>query len=426
MRTPITRRGALKTLGASGTFALAGCIGETGGGSNETVLLGQPTVSTSKWDFLQPAVTAATEMTIQEVNDAGGPLGNEMELKQRETALKPQQARTVVQQFKNNDEATVVGGLLSSEVTPLVDFLSSQEIPIVSNWLGTTAVDGRGGDHGTPGDLSDDEWIWRTQISDSIHTAGAAQKMVSEGYEKVAILNGTAQGERSWADAFEKWFTNGGGEIVNRVEVEEGKSTYKAELDRLFEADFDAWGLATGLNDVVTILREWSNAGYGGQLILEDALRDEALIENAGEQAEGAWIASPTGQGPAYDAFEEKYKSYQSDPPALHAWAVTCYDMVNVVALAAHRAGTSDPKEVEKNLGPVTREGGTTVSNFADGKEALDNGDEVQYRGAATPCTFTDYGNVLGDVAIERVTPSAFEQVDVVPASDIENVLEEY
>jgi ABC-type branched-subunit amino acid transport system substrate-binding protein len=426
MQTSVSRRDALKAVGASGTVALAGCIGSTGGGGGGSVLLGQPTVSTSKWDFLQPAVTTATEMTVQEVNDAGGPLGNEMELKQRETALKPQQARTVVQQFKNNDGATVVGGLLSSEVTPLVDFLTAQEIPIVSNWLGTTAVDTRGGDQGTPSDPSDDEWVWRTQISDSIHTAGAAQQMVSEGYERIGIMNGTAQGERSWADAFEKWFTNGGGEIVERIEVEGGKSTYKAELDRLFEADFDAWGLATGLDDVVTILREWSNAGYGTQLILEDALRDNALIENAGEQAEGAWIASPTGQGPAYDAFEKKYRNFESDVPDLHAWAVTCYDMVNVVALAAHRAGSTDPTEVEKNLGPVTRSGGTKVSTFADGKSALDDGNEVNYQGAATPCDFTDYGNVLGDVAIEKVTPDAFEQVDVVPASDVEKVLGEY
>lgn len=449
------RRNLLKGLGVMGLAGLAGCVqskddsggsggddggsdgGDSGGSDTTTqesdggssspdeLVFGQPTVATSKWDFLQPAVTAATEMSIADVNEAGGPLGATLTLKQRETALEPQQARTVVQQFKNNDNAVVVGGLLSSEVTVLIDFLVEQEIPVVSNWIGSTALDRVGGDLGTPGDTSDDEWIWRTQISDSLHTAGAAKKMVEEGFMTMAIMNGTAQGERSWAEGFTKAYEHGGGEVVQQIEVEAGKASYQAELDRLFSADFDAWAVAIGMDDFITIAREWSNAGYGRQLLAEDALREQTLIDEAGDLIDGAYIGSPTGQGPAYDQFKQKYDAFSDDMPELHAWAVTCYDMVNVVALAIERAGDPSWEAIEKNLGPVTRDGGTVVSNFAEGRDALQNGEEINYQGAATPCDFTKYGNVLGDVGIEKVTPDGFEQVDIVTADEVADVVGE-
>ncbi|WP_137283962.1 ABC transporter substrate-binding protein [Halorussus salinisoli] len=423
--TSADRRTFLKAVGGVGVVSAGGTLSLVGRASaQDAITFGQPASLTGKWDFLQPAVSQSTDLALSEINEAGGPLDRQVNLQRRDTAVDPQQARQVVQQLKNNDDAMAILGLFSSEITPLFDFLKSQRVPIVTPWPGSTALDGRGGDKGTPQDLSDDDWVWRTIIGDTVHTIGAARKLLDEDMGRVGIINGTSQGERSWADAFQRAYENGDGTVAARVEVEEGKSTYQSELNRLFGNDFDAWALAVALDDAVTIVREWSTAGYGRQLLLEDGLRSADLIENAGEAADGAWIALAAGEGPGYDGFLSKYQ--QAGDADLHAWGVAAYDATNVTALAIERAGDASREAIERNLGPVSREGGTTVQTFAEGKQALADGNEINYQGAATPTDFTDFGNVFGDVGVERVTPDGFEQVDRIPTDDLKPLVETY
>jgi ABC-type branched-subunit amino acid transport system substrate-binding protein len=438
--------------GLAGLGGLAGCIGvengegggETtpttaGGGGDDTdgdtetetetetgpdsITLGQPASITGKWDFLQPAVSQSTDLAISEINDAGGILGAEVSVSRRDTAVNPQEARTVVNQLVNNDEVPAILGLFSSEITPLFDFLQETAVPVVTPWPGATSLDTRGGDKGTE-TLDDDGWVWRTVIGDTVGTLGAAQYVLEQDVSSMGILNGTSQGERSWAESFRNAYEGNGGTVTQQVEVAEGKASYQSELNTLFEADFDAWALAVGLQDATTIVREWDSAGYGGQLLLEDGLRDPDLIENVGEQADGAWIAAGSSEGPNYDTFVEKFR--EAGDADVHTWGVAAYDAVNVTALAIERGGSADPETIQQNLGPVAREGGTTVSTFPEGKEALANGDEINYDGAATPVDFTDFGNVFGDVTVSSVTPDGFEVEDTVAADDLQGLVEDY
>jgi ABC-type branched-subunit amino acid transport system substrate-binding protein len=453
-----SRRGFLKLGGTSVALAasLAGCAGteggggttatETaapeGGGSTETsggdgtatgtvtesgpdrVVFGQPAGISGKWDFLQPAVSQASELATREINEAGGPLDAEFELLRRDTAVNPQQARQVVRQLVNNDGVPAINGLFSSEIVPLWDFIQELSVPIISPWPGTTFLDTRGGDGGTPEDLGDDEWLWRTVIGDTVHTAGAAQAMTDSDFTTIGVLNGTSAGERSWADSFVSAFESLGGTVARRIEVSEGQSSYQSALNRLFQADFDAWALAVALTDATTVIRDWSNAGYGRQLLLEDGLMDADLIEAVGEEADGAWIAAGSTQGPNYDTFLPNYQ--EVGDADVHTWGVASYDATNTLALATHRAGEATPEAIQRNIGPVTREGGTTVSNFAEGKEALDAGEEINYEGAVTPVDFTDFGNVWGNVGVSTVTPDGFTERFSIEADTLKESIANY
>jgi ABC-type branched-subunit amino acid transport system substrate-binding protein len=456
-KTP-SRRRFLKLSGASAMLAtsLAGCAGTEGGGGGSTateapsgdggstdaggggqtstgtptpsgpdsVVFGQPAGISGKWDFLQPAVTQASELATQQINDAGGPLDAEFELLRRDTAVNPQQARQVVRQMVNNDQVPAINGLFSSEIVPLWDMIQELEVPIISPWPGSTFLDTRGGDMGTPEDLSDDEWLWRTVIGDTVHTAGAAQAMVDNDFTTIGVMNGTSAGERSWADSFIAAFENLGGTVAQRVEVSEGQSSYQSSLNRLFEADFDAWALGVALTDATTVIRDWSNAGYGRQLLLEDGLMDADLIDAVGSEAEGAWIAAGSTQGPNYDAFLTGFE--EMGDADVHTWGVASYDATNVLALATHRAGEATPEAIQRNIGPVTREGGTAVANFAEGKEALDAGEEINYEGAVTPVDFTEFGNVWGNVSVSTVGPDGFSEEFTIQADTLKESIANY
>ncbi|WP_435365362.1 ABC transporter substrate-binding protein [Haloarchaeobius sp. DYHT-AS-18] len=420
----VDRRTFLKIGGASSIAATAGCLGLGGGGGGGPITFGQPAAQTGQWDFLQPGVSKATDVAIKHINDAGGPLGRELVLERSDTSVNPQQARTVVTQLTENEDAIALLGLFSSELEPLYDFLQEQQTPVVTPWPGSNFLDTRGGDNGTPEDVSDDGWIWRTVISDTVHTAGAALRALDQGHDTVGVINGTTSGARSWANGFISAYEGNGGTIAEQVEVAQGESNYQSALERLFQADFSAFAVSLPLEDAITLLSDWSDGGYGRQPILSDPLAQNDLPDQVGSALNGAWAASPGESGPNYGAFESEYQSGEGDAE-INAWTPPSWDATMVTALAVERAGEATAEAIEQNLGPVSRGPGTEVATFAEGKEALDNGEEITYMGAATPVTFTKFGNVVGSVVINEVQNGQFTQVETIPADDLREFVPE-
>ncbi|SMO64670.1 ABC transporter substrate-binding protein [Halorubrum cibi] len=396
---------------------------DDGSDAPETISLGQPASLSGQWDFLQPGVSQATDAAVAHINEAGGPLDAELEVIRRDTAVDPQEARTVTTQLIENDGVPAIVGLFSSEINPLWDFLQDFEVPMVTPWPGSTFLDTRGGDKGTPEDLSDDEWIWRTVVGDTVHTSGSAVYALENDLDTLGVLNGTTEGERSYVEGFLSVYEDNGGTVAERVEVEIGGSSYQSALSRLFDAEFDAFLVSLPLESAITALSDWADAGYGRQPILSDPLAQQDLVDQVGSDIHGAWAGSPGQSGPSYDTFEEVY-SGQGDAE-INAWTPPAWDAMQVIALAIQRAGEATPEAIERNLGPVSRDGGTAVNNFAEGKEALENGEEISYQGAATPTNFTQHGNVFGSVTISTAGENGFEATSEVPAEDIREYVAE-
>jgi len=418
----VDRRTFLKLTGGSGLAATAGCLG-LGGDGGGTIVFGQPASVTGDWDFLQPGVSQATDAALEQINDAGGPLDRELDVERRDTTVDPNEARTVTQQLIENDDAIAILGLFSSEINPLWDFLQEQETPVVTPWPGSSFLDTRGGDMGTPDDLSDDEWVWRTVIGDTVHTAGAAFRALDQGHDTVGVINGTAEGARSWVEGFRTAYEANGGTVAEQVEVNLGESSYQSALERLFQADFSAFAVSMPLESATTLMSDWADGGYGSQPILSDPLAQNSLAEQVGSDLNGAWACSPGQAGPSFDSFVDVYE--EAGDAELNGWTPPAWDAMNVAALAVHRAGEATAEAIQQNLGPVSRGPGTEVTTFEEGKNALDDGDEINYQGAATPTTFTDFGNVVGPVVVSEAQDGEFGELEVIPAEDLSDFVPE-
>ena len=441
----VNRRTYLTIAGSSGIAGLAGCVGFGGDGGNggdsggsdggsgdggsagdgttagdtgpDTVVFGQPGALTGSFDFLQPGVSQAADAAVRHINEAGGPLGADLELVRRDTAVDPQEARSVTTQLVENDDAAAIVGLFSSEINPLWNFLQDLQVPIVTPWPGSTFLDTRGGDKSTPDDLGDDEWVWRTVVGDTVHTGGSAVYALEEGYETLGVINGNTEGERSYVEGFLSVYEENGGSVAEQVEVELGSSSYQAALSRLFDAEFDAFLVSMPQESAITALSDWSDGGYGRQPILSDTLAQQEVIDQVGSDLHGAWVAQPGRSGPSYDTFEGIYT--EEGDAAINGWTPPSWDAVQVTALAIERAGETSPEAIQQNLGPVSRGEGTPVATFAEGKEALANGEEITYQGAATPVEFTQHGNVFGSVSINTAQDGTFTQTTQVSAEDV-------
>jgi ABC-type branched-subunit amino acid transport system substrate-binding protein len=384
---------------------------------------------TGKWDFLEDSMGPLLKMAIEEINDAGGPLGGTLEMSRRDTQVQVDRARQVMQQHINSDDVNFLMGYNSTVMVPLWDFVQQQEMPLITPWMGSTYKDTRGGDQGTPQDLSDDEWVWRSIVSDSVSTATAAIGMEQRGVENFGVFNGTSAGERAWSDALiASTKPVDQLNLATRIEVEEGKSTYQTELSRLFQEDLDMWVIAIGLQDAQTVLREWDQGGYGVDVMLENALQQEQLLEQLRES-----IGTPDAElllysqfpdGPQKEKVQEKYAAFTDQD--MIPWNYAGWDGLMTAMLAIERAGSAEPDAIQRNLGPVTRPGEdkVEVTSYAEGKEELEAGNEINYQGALSDFNYTNDGNVASagttyDVSVEDATFTPDEKIAESRINDI-------
>lgn len=431
------RRGFLAALGAAS--ATAGCLGAAG--EPDPVTVGQPAALSGRWAHLQPGVTRATDLAVSRVDDAGGVLDRSLAVERLDTGVDPEAARETVQTLTDTLGAVALVGLFGNEIHENFAFLRRRRVPVVSPWASTAKLDGRGGDAGTPDDVDDDGWVWRTVVGDSIHPAGGAAKLLAAGARRLGVFHTTTPGESFWADTVATAFTNGGGQILTRerADPDADRDVLHTALHGVYQEPVDAWALGATREVTERMVEMWrQHDDMGGDLLLDDSRRTEAFLEDAGRAARGAWIATATGKGPGFPRFREAFEAAAGGPSDagespgrasehdLHPWAVAAYDAVVLVALAAERAGEATPAAVQRNLGPVSRPGGRPVETFGDGKAALDAGEEVTYRGAASPASFTPWGNVLGAVRVEAVTPEGFRAVDRMGVEAVREVAGRY
>jgi ABC-type branched-subunit amino acid transport system substrate-binding protein len=152
-----------------------------------------------------------------------------------------------------------------------------------------------------------------------------------------------------------------------------------------------------------------------------DAVSDTELIEGVHSAS-----ASANVQSDVYESFASDYKE-QTGRDSVHPYAVTSYDATNAMALAIHHAETTeDGEKIGQSMRKIGNPPGTKVTTFAEGKEALNAGEKINYQGAATPCNFDKQGNVFGPMAHFKATTSAWEINDIFPASEMSEFLEEH
>lgn len=435
------RRNFVKGIGAiAATVGVAGCSSQSDSSSSSesadssdsgpNVLMGYGGSLTGKWDFNEDSMGPLLQMTIETINEQGGPLGGTLEMSRRDTAVQVDQARQVMQQHINQDDADFLMGYNSSTLVPLWDFIQGQEMPLITPWMGSTFKDTRGGDNGTPDDMSDDEWVWRSVPGDGVSTAAAAIGMRDRGVENFGVLNGTSAGERAWSNALIA-STKPVDQLnmQRRIEVEEGKSSYQSELSRLFQGDLDLWVIAIGIQDAQVVLREWDQGGYGVPVMLENILQQEKLLENLrssiGTPDAELLMYSQLPSGPQKEKVREMYESYTDQD--MIPWNYAAWDGIHAAMLAIERAGSASPEAIQQNIGPVTRptEDSVEVTSFEEGKAELEAGNEINYQGATSKFNFTDKGNIATpgttfDVSVEDAT---FTQDERIPEEDIAEII---
>jgi branched-chain amino acid transport system substrate-binding protein len=365
-------------------LALAACADEgdgdqDGAGAFEgTFTLGIVLPQTGGLATFGEAMIAASELAVQDVNEAGGVWGNDINalIQDEGPAEEAEVVQAAADAMVSQGANAIIGAASSTSSQNIIENLYNQKIIQVSpSNTGVAFSKHQFGDY-----------YFRTAPSDVLQGSVLAELALEDGHQTLAILGQqTAYGE-SLAAQIEEVFTAGGGEVVATEFYDLAQTEYGAEASAMADAGADAFVLISyeeskqaipalvgaGLDPQET---QWYFVDGNNLDYSEDF--DEGLLEGV----------KATTPGPAPEEFFTRLDQFRAGLPE-HVYAPESYDAVIAVALAATAADTDDPDAIRDAMFEVAQ-GGTACTTFVECRDLLLAGEDIDYNGVTGPISWT-------------------------------------
>ncbi|AEN05818.1 Extracellular ligand-binding receptor [halophilic archaeon DL31] len=398
----VDRRTFLKSTAIVGVgTALAGCSG-----SSDMVTIGMLQPFTGEVSWVGESSEIAVEIAIEEINEAGGINGQEIELVTEDSEASQQTAVSAMRKLINTDGAVAIIGPTSFTLPAVMNIAQEEQVPQISPTAGTSELDDKGG-----------EYVFRTSTSDSLGGKGMAYIADQTGHEEMAVMYVDNQGGRSFGKTVVEGFEALGGTVTEEIAVSPGKSSYRSELNKAFADDPSFVSLTCGTQTGKTIIDQWYEQDLGGVWGLSNDMQTGEFANQMGEKLEGSYAIGPLSAGDRYEQFADAYRAASDGEP--QPFTAEAYDAMNIIALAAAAAGENTSAGIAENLIDVSAPDGTMVSDFVSGVEALDNGDGIDYEGASGPVNMDEKGNVRSPFGRYKSDGSGWQLDGEIAAEDL-------
>lgn len=338
-----------------------------------------------------PGFLQAAELAVDEINAGGGVNGQPIELVQGDSATSPQQAVEEARRLIEIEGVpAIVGPAGSGEALPVVESVAGPAgVLVISSSATSPALSV----------ANDDDFFFRTPISDAAQGVIMADLALEQGYQTACIMYVNNAYGQGLSDAFAQQFTAQGGTITAQVPHEQEQASYVSELATCTEADPDVLIGAAYPESGRVFLRELVERGDAPNIIFSDGLKSPDLFAEIGWEpfAGGYGTASGAPETDTGAAFEAAWEAAYGELPAL-PYLKELYDAVYAIALAAEMADSVDAAAIRDALREVTNEPGTVITPGTEGWQAavaaLDAGEDIDYVGASGTVDFDDNGDI--------------------------------
>ena len=240
----------------------------------DPLIVGHLNTVTGSLSYFGPEQNNGVELAALHVNQAGGVHGAQMIIVTGDTATNPAQGVIAARALLDVEGAVAIVGALASSVTLAV--AQSVTVPkqrlLISPASTSPAITV----------LEDDDFLFRTTVSDAAQGVVLARLAWEIGYETAGImLINNAYGE-GLADQFEETFASLGGRVTGKVPHEDSQPTYTSELEKATEGDPDVLLAISYPGQAEVYLRESLEGGYSDTFLFVDATKSPDMMEVVG------------------------------------------------------------------------------------------------------------------------------------------------
>jgi branched-chain amino acid transport system substrate-binding protein len=353
--------------------------------STEALRIGTLLPDTGSLSFLGPPMVAGTQLGVNDVNAAGGVLGQPVQLIPGDSGdTTTDTANTTVDRELAAGTQVIVGAASSSVSLKVIDKIASAGVVMFS-----------------PANTSDqfvcypDKGMYfRTAPTDVLQAQAVAQLISDDGGQRVAIMALNDPYGTGLADNIEKNLIDSGvpSDQIEKIIYDPNAQSFNSEVDQVKNFNPDAVALV-GFEESAKIITRMHEVGIGPS----DGMAMYGVDGNMGN-ALGESVAKPlldTMQGttPLTDvgaAFQDRLKAVN---PSLidFNYAGESYDAVVISALAAEQAKSTAGTDIAANINSVT-EGGTKCTSYVECLPLVKAGTDIDYDGITGELDFNDSG----------------------------------
>lgn len=382
---------ALAPLAAVALLAAA-CSGDNGAADGngdadvdaEPLQFGYVLPETGPLAFLGPPQIEATNYAIQEINEAGGVLGNDVPApiagdEGGDQAIASQSTDRVLADGVH----AVIGAAASGMSLAIIDRITSDEVAQCSG--SNTAPAFSDYEHGG--------FYVRTAPSDALQGPVLAETIINDGHQDVVIVHLEDDYGLGLAQATQEHLEAGGANVISNEGFDGNATEFSGVVQSVVSADPDAV-VIVAFEQGAQITQGIIEAGMTPQDIGfygADGMRSNELASLV-DANDPAVLDGMKGTAPASsdnEAFMEGLADFADLDETQFAPQV--FDCVTLIALAAEAAGSTDPVDFQPYLIEVTRDG-TECTSFAECRDLLNDGEEIDYNGVSGPLDFTEAG----------------------------------
>lgn len=353
--------------------------------STEALRIGTLLPDTGSLSFLGPPMVAGTQLGVNDVNAAGGVLGQPVQLIPGDSGdTTTDTANTTVDRELAAGTQVIVGAASSSVSLKVIDKIASAGVVMFS-----------------PANTSDqfvcypDKGMYfRTAPTDVLQAQAVAQLISDDGGQRVAIMALNDPYGTGLADNIEKNLIDSGvpSDQIEKIIYDPNAQSFNSEVDQVKNFNPDAVALV-GFEESAKIITRMHEVGIGPS----DGMAMYGVDGNMGN-ALGESVAKPlldTMQGttPLTNvgaAFQDRLKAVN---PSLidFNYAGESYDAVVISALAAEQAKSTAGTDIAANINSVT-EGGTKCTSYVECLPLVKAGTDIDYDGITGELDFNDSG----------------------------------
>ncbi|MFA9515738.1 ABC transporter substrate-binding protein [Halopenitus sp. H-Gu1] len=404
----ISRRDAVKTIGGVGAASLSGLAGCSDSGGTTTLGVIMPVTGTIS--ELGPPCRDGADVAVQEINDAGGLLGNDVEVQHEDSESVPDAGVRSANRLMEEANVPAMVGPLSSGVGMSIAPIAAEN--------GVTYFPGGSSPAFT--ELDQTDWIFRTRPSDAfVGSALATIAYENRGMETASSIVVNNDFGIGLAESFASAFEELGGEVLTRERANVGQTSYRSELESMFNDDPDVVLNGCYQDEATNIFRQWFEQDLGGEWMIHSGLIGSEFLEGIGEEiADGIFASNPRlPDNDANSHFRSLMEDTDTGDPGELIFPPNTYDAINMITLAAERAGEADGQAIRDNLRDIANPGGTDVQTVGEGLEALRNDEEIRYIGASHNCDLTEKGEAKGltfsEIEMNGVDPEPVDTIQL-------------
>ncbi|WP_298886403.1 ABC transporter substrate-binding protein [uncultured Serinicoccus sp.] len=355
------------------------------GNTSDTFTFGYVLPETGQLAFLGPPQIEALGLAIEDINAAGGVLGQEVPAPVAgDEAGQEAAAQQAADRILSEQPSAIVGAAASGMSLAIIDRVTGANVMQCSG--SNTAP--------TFTDYEDDGLYIRTAPSDALQGPVLANTIVNDGYSNIAIVARADDYGSGLAEATATALENAGATVALNETYDPLAREFNAVVSSVEAAQPDAV-VVIAFEEGGQILQGMFEAGltpdavgvYGA-----DGLRSADLGSIVNE-SDPSVIAGMKGTAPASADNPDFISRLQEFAPDLEEtqFAPQVYDCAVTMALAAEVAGSVNAADFKAEVNGVTSEG-TECTSYEECLGLLEDGEDIDYNGASGPLNFTDAG----------------------------------